>query len=109
MSPAFSGNTKETITQGEAQRLEMSLMKERMWGKYKGTKDRTDERVVVGKEASFLCAQELMTGIRCWGDRWDLLALLDSSFALPSSQEICGNLTPFGLKSPDKTRTLWLN
>ncbi len=71
-----------------------------------GTKDRVDERVVAGR---FSLCVELMTGIKQPGDCWDLQALLDSSPALPSSQEICGNLTPFGLKSPDKTKTLQLN
>lgn len=52
---------------------------------------------------------ELMTGITEPWDCWDLQALSDFGLALPSSQEICGNLTPFGPKSPDKTKALWLN
>ncbi|CAB1430276.1 unnamed protein product [Pleuronectes platessa] len=46
-----------------------------------------------------------MTGIKEPEDCWDLQAPLDSRPALPSSQETCGNLTPFGPKSPDKTKT----
>lgn len=88
----------------------MSLMKERMRGqKWRERTNKVDERVVAVRLASSLCVVELMTGIRVGGDCWDLLALLGSSSALPSSQEICGNLTPFGLKSPDKTKALWLN
>lgn len=42
----------ETITKEEIEKREMSLMKERMSRRNKGTKDRVDERAVAGRPAS---------------------------------------------------------
>lgn len=103
------GNNKK-----EEGREDESNEREDVRAEMKGTKDGVDERVAAVGLAASLCAVELMTGIRVGlvgrgGDCWDPPALLGSRPALPPSQEICGNLTPFGLKSPDKTKALWLN
>lgn len=71
----------------------------------KGTKAGVDERPAAVGLAASLRAVELMTGIRVGllgGTAGIPPALLGSN---PPSQEICGNLTPFGLKSPDKTKS----
>lgn len=93
---------------------EESNEREDVRAEMKGTKAGVDEKAAAVRLAASLGALELMTGIRVGlvgGHCWDPpsappLALLGSK---PPSQEICGNLTPFGLKSPDKTKALWLN
>lgn len=54
--------------------------------------------------ASCVFVVELMTGIKESEDYRDLC----SPSRLHPSQELSGNLIPFGLKSPDKTETLQL-
>lgn len=67
-----------------------------------GTKEKVDERPRLARSRFVV---ELMTGISDSEDYRDLL----SASMLHPSQEICGNLIPFGLKSPDKTERLQLN
>lgn len=70
-----------------------------------GTKEKADERTMVAGLASSLFVVELMTGIKESEDYRDPC----SPSTLHPSREFCGNLIPFGLKSPDKTETLQLN
>lgn len=74
-------------------------------GGEEGTKEKADERPVATRRARSRFVVEIMTGIRDSGDHRDLR----SPSMLHPSQEICGNLIPFGLKSPDKTESLQLN
>lgn len=68
-----------------------------------GTKEKVDERAVATGPASPAFVVELITGIKESEDYRDLPCFIHPS------QEFCGNLIPFGLKSPDKTETLQLN
>lgn len=63
-------------------------MKERK----KGTKDRADERVVTGRQASPLCVAELMTGIKEPGWSGGLLGSPGSARLQPGPPIIPGDL-----------------
>lgn len=106
------GRKVENVGNNEKEegREDESNEREDVRAEMKGTKHGVDERVAAVGPAASLCAMELMTGIRVgWGGGTAGIPCLVPGPALPPSQETCGNLTPFGLKSPDKTKALWLN